>query len=148
MRNVILAAVALASCAVGATAGSSFSLSVTNPTFRVLPGGLPAAGYLRIHNHSDGPIVLMGARSPGCGSISIHRSTNTGGMSRMQMLPSLTIAVGERVSFEPNGFHLMCTNPRPSMLTDKKVEVTLLFDNNHSLTTSFYLTDARGVEHR
>ena len=148
MRKTILGAVALALCAATASAGSPFSLSVTNPTFRVLPGGLPAAGYLRIHNHSDGPIVLTGARSPGCGSIMIHRSTNMGGMSRMQMLSSLTIAVGERVSFEPNGLHLMCTNPRPSMLTDKKVEVTLLFDNNHSLTTNFYLTDARGVEHR
>src|SRR3569832_463907 len=148
MRKAIMAAAALAFSAVAANAGSPFSLSVTKPTFRVLPGGLPAAGYLRIHNHSDGPIVLTGARSPGCGSIMIHRSTNTGGMSRMQMLSSLTIAVGERVSFEPNGLHLMCTKPKPTIQTDKKIEVTKHNDNNHTLTTCFYLTDARGVEHR
>lgn len=132
----------------GAQAASKyFTVSITNPVFRVLPGGLPAAGYFTIHNHTSLPIVLTGARSPGCRSIMIHRSSTEGGMSRMDAVPSVTIAVEQRLSFETGGLHLMCMNPSPSMLTDRTVPVTLQFDGGHSVSTTFHLTDARGVYH-
>jgi copper(I)-binding protein len=144
-----MAAVLTAACLVtGAQAASKyFTVSLTNPTFRVIPG-VPAAGYFTIHNHTNVPIVLMGVRSPGCRSIMLHKSSDMGGMSRMDMVSSVTIASEQRLSFETGGYHLMCMNPSPSMLTDKTVPVTLQFDGNHSLTTNFYLTDARGIYHK
>src|SRR5690242_15338824 len=141
MRKMIAAAVAAALLGSGAQAASKyFTVSLTNPVFRVLPGGLPAAGYFTIHNHTNVPIVLMSARSPGCRSIMLHKSSNVGGMSRMDMVSSVTIASEQRLSFETGGYHLMCMNPSPSMLTDKSVPVTLQFDGSHSMTTNFYLT--------
>lgn len=148
MRNRLIG-VLLAALAFGPPAQAAshyFTVSVTNPTFRFIPGGVPAAGYLRIRNHTDVPIVLTGARSPGCRSIMIHRSANVGGMSRMEQVPSLTIGVHEEARFEQGGLHLMCMNPTPIMATAKTVSVTLQFDGNHSTTVNFRLTDARGVE--
>ena len=147
MRKTIIV-LATALLVTGALAASKyFTVSITNPTLRVLPGGIPAAGYFTIHNHTNVPITLTGARSPGCRSIMIHKSSDVGGMSRMDMVPSVTIAVEQRLSFETGGLHLMCMNPSPSMLTDKTAPVTLQFDGGHSVTTTFRLTGARGVYH-
>jgi copper(I)-binding protein len=148
MRSAVVGILAsLLALGSGQAASRYFTVSITNPVFRVLPGGIPAGGFFTIHNHTNVPIVLMGARSPGCRSIMIHKSSNGGGMSRMDSMTSVTIAVEQRVSFETGGLHLMCMNPVPSMLTDKTVPVTLQFDGGHSVLTTFHLTDARGVYH-
>ncbi len=109
-------------------------------------GGVPAAGYFNVRNDGDGPVVLTGARSPGCGLIMFHKSSMLGGMSRMQDVPSLTIAARQQARFQPGGLHLMCMNPTAMMATAKTVPVTLQFDGGHSATANFHLTDARGVE--
>ncbi len=147
MRNRLAAVLfALAAPAAALAASHYFTVSITNPTFRYLPGGVPAAGYLTIRNHTDVPIVLTGARSSGCRALTIHQSTNEGGMSRMIGVPSLTIAVHQEVRFQPGGYHLMCMHPAPAMATAKTMSVTLQFDGGHATTVNFHLTDARGVE--
>lgn len=148
MRNTVAISLALLVLSGAAQAASKyFTVSITNPVFRVLPGGIPAGGFFTIHNHTNVPVTLTGARSPGCGSIMIHKSSNLGGMSRMDGMPFVTVASEQRLSFATGGFHLMCMNPAPSMLTDKTVQVTLQFDGGHSVSTTFRLTDARGDYH-
>ncbi len=145
-RLVALSLAALVLAPAAEAASHRFAVSVTNPTFRFLPGGVPAAGYFTVRNHTDVPIVLTGARSPGCGMIMFHKSSMLGGMSRMQDVPSLTIAVHQEARFQPGGLHLMCMNPTAMMATARTVPVTLQFDAGHATTVNFHLTDARGVE--
>lgn len=148
MRSrVLVLALAAMFVAPAALATPKFTVVVVNGTMRVLPGGVPAAGYMTLRNFTDVAVRLTGASSPGCGMIMIHKSSNTGGMSRMEMLSSLDVAAHGEAKFQQGGLHLMCMDPKPEMLTAKRVNVTLEFEGR-TATASFVLTDARGVPHK
>src|ERR1700761_2428793 len=100
---------------------------VTRATLRVITPQVPAAGYFELANPGDKPLVLTGARSATCGMLMMHRSENTGGMSHMSDVASVTVAPRERVAFAPGGYHLMCMSPKPGLRAGAKVTVTLTF---------------------
>lgn len=76
-----------------------------------IPGTGMMAGYLTLVNNGDAAVTLRGATSPVFGRISLHRSIEQDGQSRMEPVEALTVGVGERVVFEPGGLHLMMFEP-------------------------------------
>ncbi len=76
-----------------------------------LPGTGMMAGYLTLVNEGGTSVTVRGATSPAFGRISLHRSTEQDGQSRMEAVEALTVAAGERVVFEPGGLHLMMFEP-------------------------------------
>jgi len=74
------------------------------------------AGYLEIENNSTGPVTLLSVSSPVFDRIEIHRTVTESGISRMQRYRTVEIKPGEKLLFEPGGFHLMLfesdTSPR------------------------------------
>ena len=97
----------------------------------------PAAGYFDLQNTGSTKLVLTGASSPGCGMLMLHRSVNTGGTERMEMVPELTVPAHGTVHVAPGGYHLMCTQPSPGLQTSGSVPVTLTFQGGGAVTTSF-----------
>ena len=51
----------------------------------VLPSR-PAAGYFTLSNETDEPLALVGAASPACGSLMLHKSVQQNGQERMEMV--------------------------------------------------------------
>src|ERR1700712_1343142 len=101
MRNRVLeVAVALAAGAFFIHA-ASLSVAISQPTLRLIPGGVPAAGYFNITNYASEPAVLTGAQSLDCGALTIHKSSTGGGIARMDAIPSLSIGRGQRIAFHP-----------------------------------------------
>ena len=117
---------------------------ITDAWIRSLPGGLPAGGYFTVTNTGTKTLSLTGASSPACGTLMLHRSDSTGGLSRMEHVMSIDIPAGGKSVFAPTGYHLMCENPRPELKPGSEVAVTLQFSDGASATAQFPVRNAAG----
>jgi hypothetical protein len=123
---------------------ASDNISVTNAWFRALPAKLPAGGYFDLRNSGKIAVHLMGAASPACGMLMLHKSSEAGGMSSMADVQSVDIAPGATVKFAPGGYHLMCMEPTAAMNPGGSVAVTLKFSDGSVTTAKFAVKNARG----
>jgi copper(I)-binding protein len=119
-------------------------VSVNNAWFRKLPENLPAAGYFDLHNGGGKIMSLIGASSPACGMLMLHRSVNMGGMERMDDVTAIDVAPGGTVKFAPGGYHLMCMEPKASFETGAQIPVTLEFADGSKLQVKVAVRDANG----
>jgi len=117
---------------------------VTGGWFRALPSAVPSGGYFTLRNDSDKTITLIGAKSPACGALALHRSMDHGGMAMMEHVESVDVAPGNEVKFAPGGYHLMCMHSTPQMKAGASVPVTLSFADGRSVTASFAVRNAAG----
>lgn len=76
-----------------------------------IPGTGMMAGYLTLVNEGNAAVTLRGATSAVSDRISLHRSIEQDGQSRMEPVEALTVGAGERIVFEPGGLHLMMFEP-------------------------------------
>jgi copper(I)-binding protein len=132
----------LLTLAAASTLPAAVALTVHDGWFRALPGNIPAGGYFILSNGGKETMVLTGAESPGCGMIMMHRSSGNGGMSSMQHVTSRDIPAGGSISFSPNGYHLMCMEPKAGMKPGNTVPVTLSFQGGGKLTATFAVRNA------
>jgi copper(I)-binding protein len=143
MRNKMLLAALLALTPLPAFAQAA-PLSLSDGWIRLLPGGLPAAGYFSLHNSGKTKLVLTGADTPACGMLMLHKSSDTGGMSRMQDVTEVEVPAGGNIRFSPGGYHLMCMDPKPALKLGAAVPVTLSFKGAPPLTARFEVRGAAG----
>jgi len=136
-----LLSIALAALAAPAFAGD---LTVSNAWFRALPTGLPAGGYFTIKNSGDKNAVLVSAESDSCGMTMLHKTVDTGGMSRMDMVENVSIPAHGTLAFAPGGYHIMCMEPTPEMSPGSSVNVTLHFADGTKLDVKFDVKGATG----
>jgi hypothetical protein len=119
-------------------------VTVTNAWFRALPGGLPAGGYFSMHNGGSAPLDLVSAESAACGMLMLHESNQSGGVSHMDDVKSVTVPSGGSITFAPGGYHLMCMNPTAAMAPGKTVTVKLGFANGAHVDKPFAVKNAGG----
>src|SRR5262249_12027829 len=116
-------------------AADKSGLEVSNAYMQTTIPSRPAAGYFTLKNNGDVDRVLVGASSPGCESLMMHKSESVGGMEKMLMVDSVPVPAHQGVAFAVGGFHLMCMSPVESMKPGSSVPVTLTFDGGISLTS-------------
>ena len=105
---------------------------------------LPASGYFTLSNAGGKAATLVGADSPACGELMMHRSETAGGMSRMEMVDRLPVPAHGSLRFDPGGYHLMCVKPSAEVRPGNAVPVTLHFADGADLTARFAVRGARG----
>jgi periplasmic copper chaperone A len=127
-----------------AAAGPAPSLSLSHGWFRMLTPQIPAAGYFTLNNSGATPAELVGAASPACGMLMLHRSVDNSGMESMADVADVAVPPHGSVSFSPGGYHLMCMSPQPAMKLGANVPVTLSFQDGTKLDASFVVRNARG----
>ena len=115
---------------------------VTGGWFRRLPGKLPAAGYFTAQNNTRRDIAITDVSTGACGMLMMHRSSNKGGMSGMDMVNAVTVPAGGTVAFAPGGYHLMCDDPK--MKPGARVPVSLSLSNGSTVVTAFAVRSASG----
>jgi copper(I)-binding protein len=123
-------------------AASAAPVDITGDWFRSLPGKLPAAGYFTAQNNTSHDVAITGARSDGCGTLMLHQSSNTGGMSGMDMLEKVTVPAGGIVKFAPGGMHLMCTDAKLKIGT--RAPVLLSLSDGTAVAVAFQVKNAAG----
>lgn len=87
--------------------------------------GRPAAGYFSLAA-GDHAIVLKSVRSP-LARVEIHSMSMAGGVMRMDPLPAVRVAAGERVDFASGRRHLMLFDVAASVTPGATVPLSFDF---------------------
>lgn len=140
MSRTLIAVAALFWLASAQAAG----VSVSDAWIRLLPAGLPAAGYFVIENEADRTRRLVGVESPAFGSAMMHRSVTDNGRTAMKHVDSVSVAAGGRLTFAPGGYHVMLMDPSASLAPGGQVPVTLVFADGSRISVDFQLRPASG----
>jgi len=111
---------------------------------RLLPGSLPAAGYLELDNNGADSVQLVAVQSTRFGAIELHLSSEQNGIASMRRVNSLEIPAGKTVALKPGGYHLMLFRPADDLKPGGQVPVTLKFSDGSHLPVNFLLRDASG----
>ena len=69
-------------------------LQLSNGWIRLLPAGVPAAGYFEVRNNGTTPAKLVGASSPAFGEAMRHLSAEDRGRSTMMHLREVEVPAG------------------------------------------------------
>lgn len=140
---VICAACGLVAAGAAAQAGEG-GLTLSAPWFRLVLPSLPAAGYFTLSNPTGTAHTLVGAASPDCGMLMLHRSLSEHGEESMAMVEKVAVPPHGKVSFAPGGYHLMCMSPSPQLRPGRSVPVTLRFADGATLSAKFPVRNASG----
>lgn len=120
-----------------ARAVAAADLQVSNGWIRLLPAGVPAAGYFEVRNVAAKRAELVGASSPAFAQAMIHRSTEEKGRSSMTHVHDVEVPAGGRLVFRPGGYHIMLMKPTRTLSVGDKVPVTLEFRSGEKITAQF-----------
>ena len=116
---------------------ASPGLTIAHAWMRVVVPTRPAAGYFELTNDTATPRTLVGAASPACGMLMLHKSVHENGQERMVMVKSVPVAAHGTATFAPGGYHLMCMSPTRAVTPGALVPVTLRFADGRTLTATF-----------
>ena len=123
--------------ATAAFAQTPASVHVSEAWIRWLPAGLPAGGYMILHNDSGHPVALEQASSPDYGQTMLHHSEMQNGTMRMLPVHSVEIPAHGQLEFKPGGYHIMLMQPRHDVHPGDQVPVTLRFSDGEQLRVPF-----------
>jgi copper(I)-binding protein len=80
----------------------------------------PAGGFAVIENGTSRERSLIGASTPACARVELHRSWLEGDVARMAAVDAVPLPAGGELRLEPGGHHLMlfeCTLPEGETVT-------------------------------
>lgn len=143
-RLALLCCSAGAALLVGAASAQAAGLTLSNSWVRFIMPSLPAAGYFTLTNDTGKAASLVGAASPACGMLLLHKSMNMNGEESMVMVKTVKVPAHGKIDFAPGGYHLMCMEPRPMMKVGASVPVTLRFADGTKMTAEFPVRNAKG----
>lgn len=120
------------------TWASAQSLHVQNAWSRAMPPTAPAAAaYFELYNGGAEPDRLIGAKTPVAGKAEIHEHAHVGGVMRMREVNGgVPLAGGERVSFQPGGYHVMLFELPRQLAEGEHFSLTLLFEQAGEVTVT------------
>ena len=122
-------------------------VTATHAWIRLLPGDLPAAGYVTLQNNDSNAATLITARSKTYASVMLHQSMQgTTGMNSMVMVEHLRIPAHGAISLAPASYHLMLEQAAYPLKTGDNVEITLDFADGSHLPVHFLVQPANAVD--
>jgi copper(I)-binding protein len=114
---------------------------------RMLPGSLPAGGYVTLQNPSASAATLVGAHSDAYAMVMLHRSTvDKGGNSSMRGVDRLDIPVHGQVALAPAGYHLMLQQAAHPQQVGNTVDIILDFADGSHLHVPFLVRPANATD--
>lgn len=148
MKSPVLRALMLGSLLLGGTAYANDAANVraSQAWIRVLPGALPAGGYVTLENHGDRAVALKGATSTNYAEVMLHESSTAGGMARMKMVDSMAIPAHGKAVLAPAGYHLMLMQPNTPVKPGDVVNLVLQFTDGSTLATDFVARPANALD--
>jgi copper(I)-binding protein len=122
-------------------------VTVNHAWIRLLPGDLPAAGYVTLQNNDSKAATLIAARSKAYASVMLHQSMQeTDGMSRMAMIEHLAIPAHGTISLAPASYHLMLQQAAHPLKAGDDVDITLDFADGSQLPVHFLVRPANAAD--
>lgn len=130
----------------GAQATQAEHVRASHAWIRLLPGSLPAGGYVTLENDANQPATLSHASSAAYASVMLHHSSTAGGMSRMTMVDTLVVPEHGTVVLAPADYHLMLMVSKAPISPGERVKVTLMFADGSSLPVDFIARPANAMD--
>ena len=128
-------------------AAQSDHVTANHAWIRLLPGDLPAAGYVTLQNSDSNAATLIAAHSKMYASVMLHQSVQEAdGTSRMAMIQHLTIPAHGTISLTPASYHLMLQHAAHALQAGGNVDITLDFSDGSQLPVHFLLRPANAVD--
>ena len=122
------------------------TLSATDAWIRWLPAGLPAGGYVVLHNDGAKAAELVGASSPDYAQTMLHQTLpGSGGEMRMVHVDKVVVPAHGSVAFKPGGYHIMLMHARHTVQPGDHVPMTLRFADGSVLKVDFEVRSASGA---
>lgn len=143
--RLTVAVSALAACLAAMlppAAAAEAGLALSGSYLRTIIPSRPAAGYFTLTNNGATERTLVGASSPACGMLMLHKSVRENGVDKMLPVKSIPVPAHGRVTFAPGGFHLMCMQPAATVRPGASVSVTLTFKDGTTLSGTFPVRSA------
>jgi periplasmic copper chaperone A len=106
------------------------SIVVENPWIRATPAGAKVAGgYMTITNTGSEPDRLIGGVLPQAGRFAVHEMKMTGNVMQMrEVREGLEIKPGQKIEFNPSGYHVMFTELRERLKQGDTLKGQLRFE--------------------
>jgi periplasmic copper chaperone A len=140
---LLLVSALIGAFAMGAAAeAAETGVTLSDPWMRFIVPSRPAAGYFVLTNDTALAHALIGAASPACGTLMLHKSMSKNGVEKMMIMDRIAIPAHGKLTFAPGGYHLMCMRPTAAVKPGKSVVITLRFADGGTLVAPF---PVRGV---
>ncbi len=114
-------------------------VQVKDAWVRWLPGDVPSGGYATLVNPGDRPVSLVAVSSPDYRDVSLHRTSELNGTSRMTPVDQIGVAPHSSLEFAAQGYHLMLSHPTRALKPGDSVTFVLKFADGAVLTVPFAL---------
>jgi periplasmic copper chaperone A len=127
----LLVALSVAACggSVGSGGSGAGTLVVTGAWVRAAPAGAQSAAYFTIGNGTGADDTLVGVSTTAAQSAGLHQTTtDSTGMTGMQMTESIKVPAGGSVALQPGGYHVMLTGLASALKAGASVELMLTFE--------------------
>jgi protein SCO1/2 len=106
---------------------SSGSISVTRAWSRATAGGV-SVGVVYFEVINAGPAdTLLTIECPAAERVEVHATTRADGIMKMRPVPSVEVAAGGRLSFQPGGLHAMLIGLKQPLREGGRLPLTLVF---------------------
>ena len=126
----VLLCVGMLSC-LGANAAD---IEVADAFVQIVPhNNKAAAAFMRIENHTDKDIALVGGKSPISENTELHTHIHKNGMKTMAQVPEILVKAYSEVDLEPGGYHVMFINLIEPLKEGQKVSFSLQFSNGNTI---------------
>lgn len=142
IKHIALAFLASATLLLATAASGSGKLTASHAWIRLLPGTLPAAAYVQLHNNGDTVARLTGASSTAFAKIMLHQSTHTDGMSQMHMVAGMDIPAHGSAALAPGSYHLMLMQRTHDLAPGDSITLDLTFADGSDMQVPFKLRPA------
>jgi copper(I)-binding protein len=128
---------------VAASAHAAGRLEVGKAWIRLAPpGATMLAGYATLRNIGDAPLAVVAADSEDFGDVSLHRSVESNGVSRMEPVTKLELTPGKSQVLEPGGYHLMLMRARRELKAGDVVKIHLATEKGPGLEALFVVRES------
>jgi len=114
-------------------------VQVKDAWVRWLPGDVPSGGYATLVNPGDRPVSLVAVSSADYRDVSLHRTSEVNGTSRMTPVDHIGVAPHSSLEFAAQGYHLMLSHPTRALKPGDSVTCVLKFADGAVLTVPFAL---------
>jgi copper(I)-binding protein len=108
-----------------------------------MPAMPMAAGFGTIRNRCDAPVTVTAVRSADVREVSLHKTTQVDGVSRMREVEQLPIAAGSAAELRPGGLHLMLTRDDRALQDGQHVAVQLVLDDGSEVPAELVVRKAQ-----
>ena len=150
-RAIAIAAGAILIVILASPAGWAATIEVSDAWTRATPGtSSSAAVYFTMTNKGREADKLMSAETSAAESAELHETAMAGGIMHMGPLKAVDVPVGAKVSFAPNGRHLMLMGLKKPLKKGDEITVTLGFEKAGAVSVKVQVLDvaAMGPQHQ